>query len=96
MRPPQQAAITLNRTSGTGESRLAKLMSSSALETNLTGVEPAAAPLVLALDDVLRKANPNFDVEIRYRILLYALHGDWRTWVCAIDARKKSVSLRFL
>jgi len=71
-------------------------MSSSALETYLTGVEPAAAPLVLALDDVLRKANPNFDVEIRYRILLYALHGDWRTWVCAIDARKKSVSLRFL
>jgi len=71
-------------------------MSSSALETYLAGVEPAAAPLVLALDEVLRKANPDFDVAIKYRILLYALRGDWRTWVCAIDARKKSVSLKFL
>jgi hypothetical protein len=27
---------------------------------------------------------------------MYALDGDWRTWVCAIDASKKGVGLRFL
>ena len=68
----------------------------AALETYLGGVDPAAAPLVLALDGVVREAHPGFDVAIKYRILMYALHGDWRTWVCAIDASRKSVSLRFL
>jgi hypothetical protein len=68
----------------------------AALETYLGGVDPAAAPLVLALDGVVREAHPGFDVAIKYQILMYALHGDWRTWVCAIDASRKSVSLRFL
>jgi hypothetical protein len=68
----------------------------AALETYLGGVDPAAAPLVLALDGVVREAHPSFDVAIKYRILMYALHGDWRTWVCAIDASRKSVGLRFL
>jgi hypothetical protein len=68
----------------------------NALETYLGGVDPAAAPLVLALDGVIREAHPGFDVAIKYRILMYALHGDWRTWVCAIDAGRKSVGLRFL
>ena len=27
---------------------------------------------------------------------MYAIRGDWRTWVCAIDATKKDVHLRFL
>ena len=27
---------------------------------------------------------------------MYGLHGDWRTWVCAIDATTRGVSLRFL
>ena len=68
----------------------------AALETYLGGVDPAAAPLVVALDGVVREAHPGFDVAIKYQILMYALHGDWRTWVCAIDASRKSVSLRFL
>ena len=66
----------------------------AALETYLGGVDPAAAPLVVALDGVVREAG--FDVAIKYQILMYALHGDWRTWVCAIDASRKSVGLRFL
>jgi hypothetical protein len=69
---------------------------SSALETYLAGVDAAAAPLVVALDRAVRKANPGFDVTIKYGILMYALRGDWRTWICAIDARRKSVALRFL
>jgi hypothetical protein len=71
-------------------------MNSSALETYLAGVDVAAEPLVVALDQAVRKAHPHFDVAIKYKILMYALHGDWRTWVCAIDGTKKGVSLRFL
>jgi hypothetical protein len=71
-------------------------MNASALETYLVGVDPAAAPLVVALDEAVRKAHPGFDVAIRYRILMYALRGDWRTWVCAIDVTKKGACLRFL
>ena len=51
----------------------------AALETYLGGVDPAAVPLVLALDGVIREVHPGFDVAIKYRILMYALHGDWRT-----------------
>jgi hypothetical protein len=69
---------------------------SPALKTYLAGVEPAAAPLVVSLDQAIGKAHPGFDVAIKYKILLYALRGDWRTWVCAIDARKNVVGLRFL
>jgi hypothetical protein len=68
----------------------------AALETYLGGVDPAAASVIVALDGIIREAHPGFDVAIKYRILMYALHGDWRTWVCAIDASRKSVGLRFL
>ena len=71
-------------------------MNSSVLETYLVGVDAAATPLVVALDEAIRKAHPGFDVAIKYRILMYALRRDWRTWVCAIDATKKGVGLRFL
>lgn len=68
----------------------------AALEAYLAGVDPAAAPVVVALDEAIRDAHPGFDVAIKYRILMYALDGDWRTWVCAIDASRKTVGLRFL
>ena len=68
----------------------------AALETYLGAVDPAAAPVVIALDAAIREAHPGFDVAIKYRILMYALNGDWRTWVCAIDATRKAVCLRFL
>ena len=66
-------------------------MSSSALETYLAGVDPAAAPLVVALDEAIRTVHPDFDIAVKYRILMYALQADFRTWVCAIDATKKGV-----
>ena len=68
----------------------------AARETYLGGVDPAAASVVVALDETVREAHPGFDVAIKYRILMYALNGDWRTWVCAIDATRKAVCLRFL
>ncbi len=71
-------------------------MNDSVLDSYLAGVDAAAAPLVIALDDVVRTTNPDFDVAVKYKILMYALRGDWRTWVCAIDATRKGVCLRFL
>jgi hypothetical protein len=68
----------------------------AALETYLAGVDDAAAPVVIALDEAIRKAHPALDVAIKYRMLMYGLNGDWRRWVCAIGSSNKSVALRFL
>ena len=48
------------------------------------------------MDEAIRKVRPDFDVAIKYGLLMYALHGDWRTWVCAIGAGNSGVALRFL
>ena len=71
-------------------------MASTPLQEYLAGVDPEAAPLVVALDAAVRNAYPEFTVAIKYKILMYAIAADWRTWVCAIDATRKGVSLRFL
>lgn len=62
----------------------------------LAGVDPVARPLAAALDEAIRSVRPDFDVAVKYRLLMYALAGDWRHWVCAIDAQPRRVSLRFL
>ena len=71
-------------------------MKSEALEAYLKGVDPRAKPLVIDLDDAIRKVQPDLDVAIKYGLLMYALRGDWRTWVCAIGAGNSGVALRFL
>ena len=71
-------------------------MKSKALEAYLRAVEPRAEPLVIDLDEAIRKVHPHFDVAIKYGLLMYALRGDWRTWVCAIGAGNSGVALRFL
>ena len=71
-------------------------MKSKALEAYLRGVEPGAEPLVIDLDDAIRKVQPDLDVAIKYGLLMYALNGDWRTWVCAIGAGNSGVAPRFL
>ncbi len=71
-------------------------MTSPAIGAYLAGVEPAAAPLVTTLDEAIRAVHPDFDVAVKYKILMYTLRADWRFWVCAIDATRKGVSLRFL
>jgi hypothetical protein len=68
----------------------------SPLDAYLAGVDAAAAPVVQALDAAVRRAFPGSTVAIKYRILMYSLAGDWRHWVCAISATKKSVGLQFL
>ena len=71
-------------------------MKSEALRVYLKGVDPRAEPLVIDLDDAIRKAQPDLDVAIKYGLLTYARRGDWRTWVCAIGAGNSGVALRFL
>lgn len=71
-------------------------MKSEALEAYLKGADPRAKPLVVDLDDAIRKVQPDLDVAIKYGLLMYALRGDWRTWVCAIGAGTSGVALRFL
>jgi hypothetical protein len=71
-------------------------MNSPALDTYLARIDAEARPLVVAIDDAVRKAYPDFDVAIKYRMLMYALHGDWGSWVCAVGATKHSICLRFL
>ena len=51
-------------------------MHSSPLDTYLAGVDPKAVPHVVALDEAVRKAHPEFHVAIKYRILMYSLRGD--------------------
>jgi hypothetical protein len=55
-----------------------------------------AGRLFIALDGAIRSAEPRFDVAIKYRLLTYTLDHDWRHWVCAVNATKSAVCLRFL
>ena len=72
-------------------------MSASVLEKYLTTIPDARAePMVRELDRIIRKTQPEFDVAIKYKILMYALKGDFHTWVCAINAGRRRVSLNFL
>src|SRR5437899_7107170 len=66
------------------------------LDAYLAGVDARAAPLVVELDDAVRAAHPDFDVAVKYRLLMYTLDRQWRRWVCAIGVTKKGVGLRFL
>jgi hypothetical protein len=79
-----------------GRTKAENLAVASPFETYLASVDPAARSLIVALDKAVRKAHPRFDVAIKYGILMYALDGDWRTWVTAISPAKKGVGLRFL
>jgi hypothetical protein len=77
-------------------------MSGQALEAYLAeidargNIDARADAIVRALDRAIVNTRRDFDTAIKYKVLMYALHGDWRTWVCAIDATRKGVSLRFL
>lgn len=72
-------------------------MSKSALEEYVGSlVDPRGEPVVRELDRVIRKVHPQFDLAIKYRILMYALKGDFHTWVCAINAGRRHVALHFL
>ena len=68
----------------------------SALEQYLAGIDEAARPTVRALDAAIRGVGPEFDVAVKYRLLMYTLEGKWRPWVVAVGTSSTAVQLRFL
>jgi hypothetical protein len=72
------------------------MTATGALEDYLAGLDPDLAPRVREVDAAIRRAHDGFDVAVKYRILMYAIAKDWRHWVVAVDARPKSVSVKFL
>jgi hypothetical protein len=62
----------------------------------LDGDRAGKAPMIVELDRIVRAHGRALVPDVRYRILLYALNGDYRNWVCAVDATKKVACLRFL
>ena len=71
-------------------------MQKTALDHYLSDVDASTAPALRALDGAVRDAAPDLAAAIKYRLVMYALHDDWRHWVCAINATKNGVCLRFL
>jgi hypothetical protein len=72
-------------------------VSKSVLEEYVASlVDPRGEPVVRELDRVIRGTDPGFDVAIKYGIQMYALNADFHTWVCAVNAGRKWVSLSFL
>jgi hypothetical protein len=72
-------------------------MSANVLEEYIaTLADPRGERVVRELDRVIRATLPDFDVAIKYRILMYALQGDFHTWVCAINSGRRRVALNFL
>lgn len=72
-------------------------MSNPVLEEYIASlVDPRGEPVVRRLDRAVRKAHPQFDLAIKYKILMYALKGDFQTWVCAINGGRRHVALHFL
>jgi hypothetical protein len=71
-------------------------MSRSVREEYVAGVDARAVPIVRELDRVITSTHPDFDLAIKYKILMYALKGDFGTWVCAINAGRRHVALHFL
>ncbi len=78
-------------------------MSDSARDTYVGKIDPAFIPAVLKLDRAVIAACAELDSKISYQMLTYALKGDFRHWICAIDVgrpgrsvTKRALHLRFL
>jgi hypothetical protein len=66
------------------------------LEQYAATVDPEAAETLRALDAAVRRAAPELELAIKYRMPTYTLEGRWRHWVTALSATKDAVNLRFL
>ena len=72
-------------------------MSESVLEEYIgTLVDPRGEPVVRQLDRIIRATEPTLEAAVKYKILMYGLRGDFRTWVCAINSGRRHVSVNFL
>ena len=61
-----------------------------------TLVDPRGEPVVRQLDRIIRATEPTLEAAVKYKILMYGLRGDFRTWVCAINSGRRHVSVNFL
>lgn len=59
-------------------------------------VDAEAAETLRALDAAVRRAAPDLEFAIKYRMPTYTLEGRWRHWVTALSVTKDAVNLRFL
>jgi hypothetical protein len=66
------------------------------LQEYLALYDEAAGQMFVELDGAIREAAPELEVAIKYRLLSYTVERDWRHWVCAVNATKSAVCLRFL
>ena len=66
------------------------------LEEYLALYDEAAGRVFVQLDAAIREAAPELEVAIKYRLLSYTVERDWRHWVCAVNATRSAVCLRFL
>ena len=71
-------------------------MDGEPLEEYLAVYDEAAGRMFVELDRTIRAAAPELEVAIKYRLLSYTVERDWRHWVCAVNATKSAVCLRFL
>ncbi len=71
-------------------------MTGEPLEEYLALYDDEAGRAFVRLDHAIRQAAPELDVAIKYRLLSYTVDRDWRHWVCAVNATKSAVCLRFL
>ena len=62
----------------------------------VAGIDRRFVPLVLALDRSVLAARADLDTRITYKMLTYALAGDFCHWICAMGVTKKAVCLQFL
>jgi len=66
------------------------------LEQYLEVYDDEAGAAIVGLDSAIRAAAPELESAIKYRLLSYTVERDWRHWVCAVNATKSAVCLRFL
>jgi hypothetical protein len=69
---------------------------STPLEQYLEVYDDEAGAVFVQLDAAIRAAAPELESAIKYRLLSYTVERDWRHWVCAVNATKSAVCLRFL
>ena len=66
------------------------------LEQYLEVYDDGAGAVFVQIDAAIRAAAPELETAIKYRLLSYTVERDWRHWVCAVNATKSAVCLRFL
>lgn len=58
---------------------------SAALDGFLSLVDPTLVPAVRTLHEAVTGSGAPLDLAVKYGMLTYALGGDFRHWVCAVD-----------